>query len=46
MLAMLGVTLGLCGVAAYDFNLKNNYVFDGSSYFEIDWSKESVPFVI
>ncbi len=46
MLALLGLTLGLCGAAAYDYNLKNNYYFDGVSYFEIDWSKESVPFVI
>jgi hypothetical protein len=47
MLAMLGVTLGLCGAAAaYDHNLKANYVFDGTSYFDIDWPKESVPFVI
>ncbi len=46
MLALLGLTLGLCGAAAYDYNLKNNYYFDGVSYFEIDWKKQSVPFLI
>lgn len=46
MLALLGVTLGLCGAAAYDYNLKNNYVYDGVSYFEVDWGKESAPFLI
>ena len=46
MLALLGVTLALCGAAAYDYNLKSNQYFDGVSYFDVDYGKESKPFLL
>jgi hypothetical protein len=47
LFTVLGVVLGLCGMVAYaHHDLNTNYHYDGESYFQIDYGKESGPFLI
>jgi len=47
-LAAFFFAFGLCGIlgSAYLVNSQNNYFFDGTAFFSIDWSKETEQFYI